>query len=111
MNVVENDYDKDLVSKKETTQDDALKRLYKEYENGIVKKKKLLAFCYTVGHKIMPSIAIWFVISYWMAGMMQVIGFEFSFNVTVELIFSVSYFFVLICLNYFWKDLVKIWKK
>ena len=43
--------DKNLVSKHELTQDDALKNLYSEYEKGIVKKRKML------GHKIMPATA------------------------------------------------------
>ena len=111
MNVVENDYDKDLVSRKETTQDGALKKLYADYENGVVKKKKMLAFCYTLGHKIMPSIAIWFVISYWLAGMLQVNELDFEFNVTVEIIFTVTYYLVLFCLNFFWKDLAQLFKK
>ena len=85
-------YDKELVSRVETTQDNALKKLYAEYERGIVRKKKLLAFCHFVGHKIMPAIAIWFVISYWLAGMFQYYDYDFSTNVTVELGFSVVYF-------------------
>ena len=64
-------YDKELVSRVEQTQDNALKKLYAEYEKGIVRKKKILAFCHLLGHRIMPAIAIWFVISYWLAGMFQ----------------------------------------
>ena len=93
-------YDKDLVSKHELTQDAALQKLYGEYEKGKVKKRKMLNFCLTLGHKIMPSVAIWFVISYWMAGMFEYNMIDFSLNVTCEVIFTVLYFTSLISINY-----------
>jgi hypothetical protein len=96
-------YDKDLVSKHELTQDAALQKLYGEYEKGIVKKRKMLNFCLTLGHKIMPSTAIWFVISYWMAGMFQYNMIDLSLNVTSEVIFTVIYFATLIIINYWYE--------
>ena len=95
-------YDKDLVSKHELTQDAALQKLYGEYEKGIVKKRKMLSFCLTFGHKIMPSTAIWFVISYWMAGMLNYNMIELSMNVTSEVIFTVVYFSALFIINYWY---------
>ena len=100
-------YDKELVSRVEQTQDNALKKLYAEYEKGIVRKKKILAFCHLLGHRIMPAIAIWFVISYWLAGMFQYYGVPFSTNVTVELVFSGFYFLSLIVLQLASKDIAK----
>ena len=95
-------YDKNLVSKHELTQDAALKNLYSKYEKGIVKKRKMLNFCYTLGHKIMPATAIWFVISFWMSGMLQYNMINISVNVTCEVIFTVVYFSVLLILNYWY---------
>jgi prepilin signal peptidase PulO-like enzyme (type II secretory pathway) len=105
--VIGQNYDKELVSRVEQTQDNALKKLYAEYEKGIVRKKKILAFCHLLGHKIMPAIAIWFVISYWLAGMFQYYGVHFSINVTVELVFSGIYFLSFIVLQLASKDMAK----
>ena len=99
-------FDKDLVSRRERTQDAALKRLYEEYEQGIIRKRKMLGFCLTLGHKIMPSTAIWFVISYWMAGMFEYYMIDFSLNVTIEIIFTFFYFLALFILN-FWYNFEK----
>ena len=104
-------YDKNLVSTQEVTQDDALKKLYAEYEAGIVKKQKMLSFCLTLGHKIMPSIAIWFVLSYWTAGLFQYNELDFSLNVITEISFTIIYYIGLFFLNYFWKDISKLWRK
>ena len=83
-------YDKNLVSKHELTQDAALQKLYGDYEKGIVKKRKMLNFCLTLGHKIMLSTAIWFVISYWMAGLFQYNMINFS-------LYLHSHFQLLLC--------------
>ena len=107
----EGSYDKNLVSKDELTQDDALKKLYAEYQKGIVKKQKLLDICLTLGHKIMPSIAIWFVISYWIAGLFQYNGHDLSINITAEIIFTFVYYCTLFFINYFWENISKMWKK
>ena len=107
MEVIGPDYDKKLVSRVEQTQDNALKKLYAEYEKGVVRKKKMLAFCHMLGHRIMPAIAIWFVISYWLAGMSQYYGVPFSTNVTVELVFSGVYYLSLIILQLAFKDIAK----
>ena len=96
-------YDKDLVSKHELTQDAALQKLYADYEAGVVRKKKMLQFCLALGHKIMPSTAIWFVISYWMAGMFEYNMIDFSVNITSEAIFTVIYFSTLLILNYWYQ--------
>ena len=93
-------YNKDLVSKHEQTQDAALQDLYAEYEKGTVRKAKMLKFCLTLGHKIMPSIAIWFVISYWMAGMFEYNMINFSLNVTCEIIFTIIYFTTVYVVNF-----------
>ena len=99
-------YDKNLVSTHEVTQDNALKKLYSEYEKGIVRKQKMLDFCLALGHKIMPSIAIWFVLSYWTAGLFQYNELDFSLNVTTEIIFTCVYYLGLFFLNYFWYKLI-----
>ena len=99
-------FDKELVSRRERIQDAALKRLYEEYERGIIRKRKMLGFCLTLGHKIMPSTAIWFVISYWMAGMFEYYMIDFSLNVTIEIIFTFFYFLALFILN-FWYNFEK----
>ena len=107
MEVIGEGYDKQLVSRVEQTQDNALKKLYADYEKGIVRKKKMLAFCHLLGHKIMPAIAIWFVISYWVAGMCQYYGVPFSTNVSVEMVFSGVYFLTLIVLQLAAADIAK----
>ena len=94
-------YDKDLVSTQEQTQDGALKKLYDGYQHGIVKKRKMLHMCHTVGHKIMPSIAIWFVISYWMAGLFAFNMVETEFSLIVQAVFTIVFFGGLYALNAF----------
>ena len=106
----EEGYDKNLVSTHEVTQDDALKKLYAQYEQGIVRKQKMLDFCLSLGHKIMPSIAIWFVLSYWTAGLFQYNGLDFSLNITTEIIFSLVYYVGLFFLNNFWGDISQLWQ-
>ena len=106
----EEGYDKNLVSTHEVTQDDALKKLYAEYEKGIVRKQKMLDFCLTLGHKIMPSIAIWFVLSYWTAGLFQYNGLDFLLNIITEIIFTFFYYVGLFFLNYFWRDISQFWQ-
>ena len=105
--MIGHNYDKELVSREELTQDNALKKLYAEYEKGIVRKKKMLEFCHLLGHKIMPAIAIWFVISYWGAGMFHYYGVPFSTNVSVELAFSGVYYVSLVVLYMASKDIAK----
>ena len=70
-----------------------------EYEKAKMKKRKMLNFCLTFGHKIQPSIAIWFVISYWMAGMFEYYMIDSSITLIVEIVFSLVFFTSLVIIN------------
>ena len=93
-------YDKNLISRHERTQDVALQDLYAGYARGIQKNQKMLDFCLSFGHKIMPGTAIWFVISYWMAGLFEYNRITFSLYITSEVIFTIVYVVTLLVANY-----------
>ena len=93
-------YDKNLVSRHERTQDVALQDLYAGYARGIVKKQKMLDFCLMFGHKIMPTTAIWFVISYWMAGLFEYNRITISLYTLIEIIFTIVYVSTLLIANH-----------
>ena len=55
----------------------------------------------------MPSIAVWFVISYWSTGYAHILEIEQALNITVQIVFTIVWFGTLILLNLFWDKLCK----
>ena len=90
-------YDKELVSRNEEKQHHAVKSLYQEYEKGIAKKKHMLHFCHTLGHKVMPSVAIWqvsylnLIIIHIFSGLSSLTGWPGCSNTTCLISLSTSH--------------------
>ena len=70
-----------------------------------IKNRFRLHVCHTIGHKVMPSIAIWFVISYWVTGYTHILEIDQTINIILLVIFTVIWFGTIILLNAFWEKI------
>ena len=50
----------------------------------------------------MPSIAIWFAISYWVTGYAHILVIDQTINIILQVIFTILWFGTLFLLNMFW---------
>ena len=90
----------DLISPNEILQDAALKEYYKNVEkNNLEKQKYVLKRYLFIAHHINPTVAVWFVSCYWIAGMLHY--FMFGFGTVLTTIILTTIFFVVAFVFYF----------
>ena len=116
-------FDKNLISRDEKVQNTALKYVKKGLSSTLTtlfccrarykflasqrKNRHRLHVCHTIGHKVMPSIAVWFVISYWTTGYAHILEIEQRLNIAFQITFTAIWFGSFILLNIFWGKLCK----
>ena len=71
-------FDKNLISRKEQVQDQALKDYYKRIVITSDTKRKILAGCIMFSRKVKPIIATTFVVCYWSAGLHNYYRIEYD---------------------------------
>ena len=79
-----------------------------EFLRQQTKNRSRLAVCHTIGHKVMPSIAIWFAISYWGIGYAHILQIDETLNIILLIIFTILWFGGIILINLFWDKIVGV---
>ena len=63
--------------------------------------KRRLHLCHTVGHIVMPSLAVWFGITYWVTGYAHILQISQKINIIIQIVFTVIWFgTIFICTKY-----------
>ena len=68
--------------------------------------KARLLICHTMGHIVMPSIAIWFAISYWVTGIAHILMISQVVNIIIQVLFTVIWFGTIFIWHKYWDKII-----
>ena len=77
-----------------------LKKLHGSYEKEKARKRTIIRLCSTLARKILPTLAVYFVLTYWSAGLLHYHRINHLDILGYEVTFTMFYFIGVLTINY-----------
>ena len=89
-----------LLKKDQENADAELKKLHTEYVRESNRRRLVVKLCSSLSKKILPILGIYFVMTYWSAGLLHYHRITHLNILLAEVVFTIFYFTVVIFINY-----------